>query len=90
MKAQKLIERQSFASITPIIEMPDMLGVQLDSFEQFLQRRIAPEKRESNGLQGVFLNIFPIMDNREESILEYIEYYIEHPKYNVTECIEGG
>ncbi|MBL7033081.1 MAG: DNA-directed RNA polymerase subunit beta [Candidatus Delongbacteria bacterium] len=90
MKAQKLIERQSFASITPIIEMPDMLGVQLDSFEQFLQRRIAPEKRESNGLQGVFLNIFPIMDNREESILEYIEYYIEHPKYNVTECIERG
>jgi len=90
LKAQQLIERKSFASIAPVIEMPDMLGVQLESFEQFLQQRIAPEKRESSGLQGVFLNIFPVMDNREESILEYLEYNVEHPKYTVTECIERG
>ncbi len=90
MKANQLIERKSFAGIAPIIEMPGMLSVQLDSFEQFLQRRIAPEKRENFGLQAVFLNIFPVMDNREESILEFIEYYVEHPKYTVTECIERG
>ncbi len=84
------IQRHSFARIDVPLEIPDLLEVQLKSFRDFLQHDIPPEEREPKGLQAVFESVFPIVDNREEHILEYVEYYIEAPKYSVEECKERG
>ncbi len=83
-------ERISFAKIPQILEYPDLLNVQLDSWESFLQAGVPPEKRANKGLQQIFLTNFPITDARENYILEYVEYYVEKPKYSVIECQERG
>ena len=83
-------ERKSFAKITSVTELPDLLNIQLDSFEQFLQPDVDPDKRENRGLQAVFNSIFPIVDSRENFILEFVAYYIEKAKYTVKECQERG
>lgn len=70
--------------------MPDLLEIQVTSYEEFLQQNIPPDKRERKGLQAVFLNVFPILDNREEHVLEFIEYYIAPTKYSIEECRERG
>ncbi|RQV98450.1 DNA-directed RNA polymerase subunit beta [bacterium] len=70
--------------------MPDLLEVQLKSFEDFLQGNIPPAKRRPSGLEAVFRNIFPIIDNRETHILEYVDYQVETPKYDEDECRERG
>jgi len=83
-------KRKSFSQITSVAELPDLLNIQLESFEQFLQPNDDPEKRENSGLQAVFNSIFPIVDSRENFILEFVSYYIEKPKYSVKECQERG
>jgi len=85
-----MIQRHSFAGITPVLDIPNLLEVQLKSFRDFLQHDVPPEKREKRGLQAVFHSVFPIVDNREEHILEFVEYYIEPAKYSVVECKERG
>jgi len=70
--------------------MPDLLDVQVRSFEEFLQQEVPPEKRERKGLHAVFLNVFPILDNREEHVLEFTEYYIAPPSYSIEECKQRG
>ncbi|MDP8239422.1 MAG: DNA-directed RNA polymerase subunit beta [Candidatus Hatepunaea meridiana] len=90
MKNKNCIQRISFAKTQSVLEMPDLLEVQLHSFEEFLQMGVPPDKRERKGLQAVFQNIFPILDNREENVLEFIEYYIAPPKYTIEECRERG
>ncbi len=82
--------RISFSRIPKILESPDLLSVQLDSFESFLQSRVQPKQRKRQGLQGVFEMNFPVTDARENYLLEFAEYYIEQPKYSVTECQERG
>jgi DNA-directed RNA polymerase subunit beta len=82
--------RYSFGKIPKIIEYPDFLNVQLDSFESFLQERRTPEQRENKALQQVFLTNFPITDARENYILEFIDYFLEKPKYSMNECQERG
>ncbi|MBI1804895.1 MAG: DNA-directed RNA polymerase subunit beta [Ignavibacteria bacterium] len=82
--------RINFAKIPQILEYPDLLNVQLESWESFLQASVAPDKRQSRGLQQIFLTNFPITDARENYILEYVEYYVEKPKYSVIECQERG
>ncbi len=90
MKTKNTIRRHSFAKIRKLVEMPDLLDVQLQSFRRFIQAGVRPEEREKTGLNHVFLNIFPIIDNREEHILEFSHYIIEPPKYTVEECKERG
>ena len=90
MKAKNIIQRHSFSRIPKLIELPDMLDIQLASFRRFIQAGVRPEERERVGLNSVFLNIFPIIDNREEHILEFSHYTIEPPKYTVEECKERG
>jgi DNA-directed RNA polymerase subunit beta len=82
--------RISFSRIPKILETPDLLAVQLDSFEQFLQAKVPSLQRKRQGLQSVFEMNFPITDARENYLLEFIEYYVEQPKYSVTECQERG
>ena len=90
MKSKNSIPRISFAKTQHVLEMPDLLEIQVTSYEEFLQQNIPPDKRERKGLQAVFLNVFPILDNREEHVLEFIEYYIAPTKYSIEECRERG
>jgi len=87
---QRITERISFAKILQAADLPDLLDVQLKSFQSFLQPDVPPEQRENKGLQEVFSNIFPIIDTRENYLLEFIAYYLEEPKYDVEECRERG
>ncbi len=82
--------RISFGRIESVIESPDLLSIQNDSFEDFVQMRVLPSKRENKGLQQVFSSNFPIFDNKEIYRLDFIEYYIEKPRYSVQECLERG
>ena len=83
-------DRVSFARIPSVIETPDLLNVQIDSFNNFLQAEIPPHRRKKLGLQQVFEMNFPITDARENFLLEFSEYYVEKPKYSVVECQERG
>lgn len=82
--------RISFARLPSVIEAPDLLNVQLESFNNFLQQNVPPHRRKKIGLQQVFEMNFPISDARENFLLEFIEYYLEKPKYSVVECQERG
>jgi DNA-directed RNA polymerase subunit beta len=82
--------RISFSKIPQVVEYPDLLNVQLDSWESFLQANLMPHRRRNKGLQQVFTMNFPITDARENYLLEFAEYYVEKPKYTVTECQERG
>ncbi len=82
------IKRHSFSKTKTINEIPDLLSLQVYSWDDFLQEDILPEKRENKGLQAVFKNIFPVEDNHKNYILEYKHYYLGLPKYTVKECLE--
>ena len=83
-------ERITFGKIPEIIDAPDLLNVQLESWEGFLQAEVGPSRRKNKGLQAVFKMNFPVTDARENFLLEFIEYYVEKPKYSVRECEERG
>ena len=82
--------RFTFGKIPEIIEAPDLLNIQLESWESFLQGEASPSRRKNKGLQAVFKMNFPITDARENYLLEFVEYYVEKPKYTVAECEERG
>ncbi len=82
--------RISFSRIKSILDAPDLLAIQTESFEDFVQLKAHPSKRENKGLQQVFMNNFPIFDNKENYRLDFIEYYVEKPRYSVNECLERG
>ncbi len=82
------VERKSFAKLKEHVEMPNLLDVQLSSYESFLQREVPPEKRENVGLQGVFTSIFPITDVHELFSLEFVRYSLGEPRYSIRECRE--
>ncbi|MCU7513971.1 MAG: DNA-directed RNA polymerase subunit beta, partial [Ignavibacteria bacterium] len=90
MEARLDNKRISFARIPSTIQVPDLLDIQIESFEEFLQSKVPPSKRENKGLQAVFLANFPILDNKEFYRLDFIEYYIEKPRYSIVECEERG
>ena len=72
----------------PSVEVPNLLAMQIDSFESFLQRDIHPQKRKNKGLQSVFDQIFPIEDTKGVYLLEFIDFSVLKEKYNTDECIE--
>ncbi|RMD51128.1 MAG: DNA-directed RNA polymerase subunit beta, partial [Ignavibacteria bacterium] len=86
----KKTNRISFRSITPVLDIPDLLNIQLESFEDFLQLQVKPDKRESKGLQSVFEANFPITDNKELFRLDFINYEMEKPRFSMAECEERG
>lgn len=83
-------KRTSFAVLKSPIEYPDFLDVQVKSFRDFLQLETSPEVRVNEGLYKVFAENFPITDARNLFVLEFIDYYIDPPKYDVEECIDRG
>ncbi|MDR0798747.1 MAG: DNA-directed RNA polymerase subunit beta [Dysgonamonadaceae bacterium] len=83
-------QRINFASIKNPYMYPDFLEVQLKSFQDFLQLDTPPEKRKNEGLFKVFAENFPIADTRNNFVLEFLDYYIDPPRYMIEECIERG
>ena len=82
--------RIDFSRIEKVIDYPDFLDVQLQSFRDFLQIETPAEKRQNEGLFKVFAENFPISDSRENFVLEFVDYTIDPPKYSVDECIDRG
>ncbi len=83
-------KRVTFASIKNQLEYPDFLEIQLKSFQEFFQLESSPENRTNEGLYKVFAENFPITDTRNNFVLEFIDYYIDPPRYSIEECIERG
>ncbi|MCH5237438.1 MAG: DNA-directed RNA polymerase subunit beta [Muribaculaceae bacterium] len=83
-------KRVNFASIKNPLPFPDFLEVQLKSFKDFLQLDIPPEERKNQGLYKVFAENFPIADTRNNYVLEFLDYYIDPPRYTIEECLERG
>jgi DNA-directed RNA polymerase subunit beta len=86
----KSSERISFASIKSQLEYPDFLDIQLKSFEDFFQLETKSEDRENEGLFKVFSENFPISDTRNNFVLEFLDYFVDPPRYVLDECIERG
>jgi DNA-directed RNA polymerase subunit beta len=82
--------RRFFSKIPSILEIPNLIEIQKQSFERFLQTNVEPEKRENTGLQAVFNSVFPIKDFNETASLEFVGYTLEEPKYDVQECLQRG
>ena len=88
---QKLVDgRIHFASVQNPMPYPDFLDVQLKSFKDFLQLDTPPEKRKNDGLYKVFAENFPITDTLNSFVLEFLDYFIDPPRYTVEECLERG
>lgn len=90
MTTQKNLKRINFASSTNKVDYPDFLEVQLKSFQEFFQLETTPENRESEGLFKVFSENFPITDTRNQFVLEFLDYFIDPPRYSIQECIDRG
>ena len=89
--ATKIVDnRVNFASIQNPLSYPDFLDVQLKSFRDFLQLDTPPEERKNDGLYKVFAENFPITDTRNNFVLEFLDYFIDPPRYSIEECLERG
>ena len=85
-----LIERKDFSKIRANIDIPDLIGIQKRSYEQFLQLEMDPDRREDKGLQAALVSVYPIADYNNTAVLEFSNYSLGAPKYDVRECLEQG
>ncbi len=82
--------RINFAKIHDVADTPDLLAIQLQSFKDFFQLETTPDKRDNEGLFRVFQENFPITDTRNIFVLEFLDYFIDPPRYTIDECMERG
>jgi DNA-directed RNA polymerase subunit beta len=82
--------RVNFSSVKNKLEYPDFLEIQLKSFQDFFQLETTPENRKSEGLFKVFQENFPITDTRNNFVLEFLDYFVDPPRYSIEECLERG
>ena len=90
MEQIKKNQRINFASIKNQLQYPDFLDIQIKSFQDFFQLETTPENRQNEGLFKVFAENFPISDARNNFVLEFLDYFIDPPRYSIEECIERG
>ncbi|KAB1062716.1 DNA-directed RNA polymerase subunit beta [Salibacter halophilus] len=90
MADTKKNQRISFATIKNQLDYPDFLDIQVQSFKDFFQLETTPDKRENEGLYKVFAENFPITDARNNFVLEFLDYYVDPPRYSMDETIERG
>lgn len=90
MSSRVINQRVNFASVKNPMPYPDFLDVQLKSFKDFLQLDTPSELRKNDGLYKVFAENFPIADTRNNFVLEFLDYYIDPPRYSIEECLERG
>jgi len=83
-------DRISFSKIPSVVDMPDLLALQKDSFQEFLQENVPEDERLPIGLEGVFRNVFPLEDTHRNYVLEFSNYFLGLPKYTPGECIDRG
>ncbi|MFN5213534.1 MAG: DNA-directed RNA polymerase subunit beta [Bacteroidota bacterium] len=83
-------QRVSFSKIKHHLDYPDFLDIQLQSFKDFFQLETTPDNRDREGLYRVFMENFPINDTRSIFTLEFLDYFIDPPRYTIEECIERG
>ena len=84
------INRLNFASATDIPDYPDFLDIQVKSFSDFFQLETKSDERTDEGLFNTFLENFPISDSRNQFVLEFLDYFVDPPRYSIQECIERG
>jgi DNA-directed RNA polymerase subunit beta len=85
-----VIERRDFSKIATQVEIPNLIDIQRRSYDRFLQRDVSPQEREDIGLQAAFTSVFPIVDYNETAMIEFLDYAVGVPKYDVRECLERG
>jgi DNA-directed RNA polymerase subunit beta len=90
MSSTTLNGRISFGKTKNLAETPDLLDIQLQSFKDFFQLETTPDKRNNEGLFKVFKENFPITDTRNIFVLEFLDYFIDPPRYTIEECMERG
>jgi DNA-directed RNA polymerase subunit beta len=83
-------QRINFGKVELLAETPDLLGIQIQSFKDFFQLETTPDKRNVEGLFRVFKENFPITDTRNIFVLEFLDYFVDPPRYSIDECIERG
>jgi DNA-directed RNA polymerase subunit beta len=83
-------KRINFGKVKNLAEIPDLLGIQIQSFKDFFQLETTPDKRNNEGLFKVFKENFPITDTRNIFVLEFLDYFIDPPRYTIDECMERG
>ena len=82
--------RVNFASVKHVPEYPDFLDIQIKSFQEFFQMETKSEDRVHEGLYQTFKENFPISDTRNQFVLEFLDYFVDPPRYSIQECIERG
>jgi DNA-directed RNA polymerase subunit beta len=90
MSSTKMNTRVNFGKIKHLADAPDLLEVQIQSFKDFFQLETTPDKRNIEGLFRVFRENFPITDTRNIFVLEFLDYFIDPPRYTIEECMERG
>jgi DNA-directed RNA polymerase subunit beta len=90
MSSKNANQRINFASIKNPLDFPDFLEIQLKSFQDFIQLDAPPESRKNEGLYKVFTENFPIADTRNNFVLEFLDYYVDPPRYTIEECLDRG
>jgi DNA-directed RNA polymerase subunit beta len=90
LATNKFTERINFASAKLVTEYPDFLDIQVKSFQDFFQLKTKADERSTEGLYKTFLDNFPITDTRNNFVLEFIDYFVDPPRYSIQECIERG
>ncbi|MGF7232419.1 DNA-directed RNA polymerase subunit beta [Arachidicoccus sp.] len=90
MSSTKVQNRVSFSKTKHLAETPDLLDIQLESFREFFQLETTPDKRDNEGLFRVFKENFPITDTRNIFMLEFLDYFVDPPRYSIDECMERG
>ncbi|MBS1729978.1 MAG: DNA-directed RNA polymerase subunit beta [Bacteroidetes bacterium] len=90
MSSTKIQSRVNFGKTKHLAETPDLLDIQLGSFKEFFQLETTPDKRNVEGLFRVFKENFPITDTRNIFVLEFLDYFIDPPRYSIPECMERG
>jgi DNA-directed RNA polymerase subunit beta len=90
LASKNFTERINFASAKLVTEYPDFLDIQVKSFQDFFQLKTKADERSTEGLYKTFLDNFPITDTRNNFVLEFIDYFVDPPRYSIQECIERG
>src|SRR2546421_1556936 len=90
MTGSSLIERKDFSKIPRHLDIPDLIEIQKRSYDSFLQMEADPDRREDKGLQAALTSVFPIADYNSTAVLEFVNYSLGTPKYDVRECMEQG
>ena len=90
MATKNLKQRINFASAKYVTEYPDFLDIQIKSFKDFFQLETKADERGEEGLYKTFMDNFPITDTRNNFVLEFLDYFVDPPRYSIQECIERG